>query len=73
MIRGIFRPEENTYLHLPPSVATSYPTDVLEAYGYKAAGSGLGWVDYKEPIAAVLGREVERPSLGFGQVGFVGA
>lgn len=71
MIRGNLRPEENTYLHLPVDVAKNYPTEILEAYGYKAGGSGLGWVDYKEPIVAVLGREVERPGLGFGEVGLV--
>lgn len=69
MIRGNLRPEENTYLSLPPSVAEKYPTDVLEAYGYKAGGSGLGWVDYKEPIEAVLGRKVPNSDLGFSQVG----
>ncbi|KAF2500800.1 PhyH-domain-containing protein [Lophium mytilinum] len=70
MIRGNLRPEENTYLSLPPSIAESYPDDVLKAYGYGAASSGLGWVDYKEPLAAVLGREVKQPSLQFGAVGY---
>lgn len=69
MCQGNLRAEENTYLSLPPEVGKDYPDDVLETYGYKASGSGLGWVSYKEPLEAVLGRKVAVPSLDFSEVG----
>ncbi|KAI1620143.1 hypothetical protein EDD37DRAFT_187429 [Exophiala viscosa] len=70
MTQGNHRSEENIFLQLPPEVAKDYPIEVLEVYGYKATGSGLGWVDYSEPLDAVLGRGVSGPgSLDFFQVG----
>lgn len=69
MVRGNYRPEENVYLSFPPSIAEKYPDDVLKAYGYEACGSGLGWVNFKEPMDAVLGRKVENSSLRFSDVG----
>ncbi|EXJ88760.1 hypothetical protein A1O3_01824 [Capronia epimyces CBS 606.96] len=70
MVQGNLRSEENIFLHFNPSVAKEYPTEALEAYGYKAASSGLGWVDYREPLDAVLGRGKPAPgSLDFGNVG----
>jgi hypothetical protein len=69
MIRGNLRPEENSYLSFPPSIAKDYPDEVLEAYGYRAGGSGLGWVDYKHPMNAVLGRKSRPEDLSFGAVG----
>ena len=70
MTQGNHRSEENIFLQLPPEIAKDYPNEVLEVYGYKATGSGLGWVDYSEPLDAVLGRGVSGPgSLDFFQVG----
>jgi len=70
-IRGNLRPEENIYLSFPPSIAKDYPDEVLEAYGYRACGSGLGWVDYKQPMNAVLGRKSREEALSFESVGIV--
>lgn len=69
MISGNLRSEENTSLSLPPEVAATYPDEVLAMYGYKAAGSGLGWVGYKEPMNSVLGRNVPNPDIAFFDVG----
>ncbi|EXJ83493.1 hypothetical protein A1O1_07116 [Capronia coronata CBS 617.96] len=70
MVQGNLRSEENIFLHLPPEVAKDYPNEALEVYGYKALGSGLGWVNYREPLDAVLGRGKPSPgSLDFNNVG----
>lgn len=70
MTQGNLRSEENIFLHFPPHIAETYSDEMLEVYGYKASGSGLGWVDYKEPADAVLGRgKPASDSLEFGNVG----
>ncbi|KAG0649924.1 Dioxygenase himG [Hyphodiscus hymeniophilus] len=53
MTRGWLRQEENQYLAVPPEIARKLPVRVQKILGYDVSEPMLGWVDFKDPRAAI--------------------